>query len=42
MNFFYGINNSEFYSELQIPAFKNRQPKAGNVKLFRAFPGNNK
>jgi len=41
MNFFYGINSSNFSSELQIPKFKNRKPYPENIKLFRGFPNNN-
>ena len=42
MNFFFGINNSEFTSELQIPLFKNRKPKEENIKLFMAYPNKKK
>lgn len=42
MNFFFGINNSIFSSEIQLPIFKNRKPKPENLKLFRAYPNNNK
>ena len=41
MNFFYGINNFDFSSELQIPKFKNRNPHPENIKLYRAYPNNN-
>ena len=41
MNFFYGINNFHFSSELQIPKFKNRNPFPENIKLYRAYPNNN-
>ena len=41
MNFFFGINNSDFSSELQIPKFKNRNPHPENIKLYRAYPNNN-
>ena len=40
MNFFFGITNSEFTTELQIPLFKNRNPKEENIKLFIAYPNN--
>ena len=42
MNFFYGINNSYFSSELQIPKFKNRNPRSDNIKLYMAHPNNKK
>jgi len=42
MNFFYGINNSDFSSELQIPKFKNRNPRPDNIKLYMAHPNNKK
>jgi hypothetical protein len=41
MNFFFGINNSDFSSELQIPKFKNRNPNPENIKLYGAYPKNN-
>jgi hypothetical protein len=37
MNYFFGINNSEFTSELQIPLFKNRNCKPSNLLLYKAF-----
>ena len=40
MNFFFGITNSEFTTELQIPLFKNRNFKEENIKLFKACPNN--
>ena len=40
MNFFYGINNDIFKSEIQIPLFKNRILKTQNLELFRCFPQN--
>jgi hypothetical protein len=42
MNFFYGINNSVFKSEIQIPLFQNRNFKKSNLKLFKSYPKNNK
>ena len=43
MNFFFGIKNSEFYSEIQIPIFQNRNPNpTTNIKLFKAYAENNK
>ena len=42
MNFFFGINNSDFISELQIPTFKNREPRSENIKLFKAYPNKDK
>ncbi len=42
MNFFYGISNDLFKSELQIPLFKNRNLKKNKLKLFKAYPNNGK
>ncbi len=42
MNFFYGINNNLFKSEIQIPLFQNRNLKKSNLKLFKSYPKNNK
>jgi hypothetical protein len=42
MNFFYGINNDIFKSEIQIPLFQNRVLKPIDLKLFKCFPKNNK
>ena len=42
MNFFYGINNGLFKSEIQIPLFQNRNFKKSNLKLFKSYPKNNK
>ena len=36
MNYFFGINNSEFSSELQIPLFQNRNKKPSNLLLYEA------
>ena len=36
MNYFYGIKNQEFNSELQVPLFQNRNPKPENISLFKA------
>ena len=36
MNYFFGIKNIEFESELQIPLFQNRNPKIENISLFKA------
>ena len=36
MNFFFGINNNEFCSEIQIPTFQNRDPRYKNISLFKA------
>lgn len=38
MNFFFGINNELFKSEIQIPLFQNRNFKKNNLKLFRCYP----
>ena len=42
MNFFYGINNKIFKSEIQIPLFQNRNSKKLNLKLFKCNPKNKK
>ena len=42
MNFFYGINNDLFKSEVQIPLFQNSNFKKLNLKLFKTYPKNNK
>ena len=42
MNFFYGINNDLFKSEVQIPLFQNSNFKKSNIKLFKSYPKNNK
>ena len=42
MNFFFGINNNIFNSEIQIPLFKNRVFKPSKLKLFKCFPRNKK
>ena len=42
MNFFYGINNNLFKSEVQIPLFQNSNFKKSNLKLFKSYPENNK
>ncbi len=42
MNFFFGINNQVFKSQLQIPLFKNRDNRPSKLKLFRCYPENNK
>ena len=42
MNFFFGINNSIFKSEIQIPLFKNRNFSPLKLKLFKCFPQNNR
>jgi len=36
MNYFFGINNCEFKSELQIPLFQNRNFKPSNLLLYKA------
>jgi len=41
MNYFFGINNSEFSSELQIPLFQNRNKKPSNLLLYEATIHNN-
>ena len=42
MNFFYGINNEIFKSELQIPLFQNKSNLPSKLKLFKCFPKNSK
>ena len=42
MNFFFGIENSNFSSEIQIPTFQNRKGKPQNVLLYKAYIENNK
>ena len=42
MNFFFGINNSFFKSEIQIPLFQNRNFRKQNLKLYKVYPKNNK
>ena len=42
MNFFFGINNNYFKSEIQIPLFQNRNFKKQNLKLFKTYPKKNK
>tara|TARA_B100000886_G_C20356908_1_gene463426 strand:- start:116 stop:877 length:762 start_codon:yes stop_codon:yes gene_type:complete len=42
MNFFFGIKNNLFKSEIQIPLFKNRVSKPSNLKLFGVLPKNDK
>lgn len=42
MNYFFGINNNIFKSEIQIPTFKNKSLKPMNVKLFKCYPENEK
>tara|TARA_X000001036_G_C20639194_1_gene790455 strand:- start:670 stop:1431 length:762 start_codon:yes stop_codon:yes gene_type:complete len=41
MNYFFGINNKIFKSEIQIPIFRNRELKTSELKLFRCYPENN-
>lgn len=41
MNFFFGINNQIFKSQLQIPLFKNRLLKKSDMKLFKCYPYKN-
>ena len=42
MNFFYGINNDLFKSEVQIPLFQNSNFEKSNLKLFKSYSKNNK
>jgi len=41
MNYFFGIHNSDFRSELQIPLFQNRNYKSSELSLYKAFVHNN-
>lgn len=41
MNYFFGINNSKFSSELQIPLFQNRNKTSSNLSLYEATIHNN-
>ena len=42
MNYFFGVNNSEFLSEIQIPTFQNRNPNSVNISLFKICAENNR
>ena len=42
MNYFFGINDNLFKSEIQIPLFQNTNFKKTNLKLFKTYPKNNK
>tara|TARA_B100000795_G_scaffold270066_1_gene262430 strand:- start:12077 stop:12838 length:762 start_codon:yes stop_codon:yes gene_type:complete len=42
MNYFFGINTSDFSSEIQIPTFQNRKGKNENIQLFEAYIDDNK
>ena len=42
MNYFFGINNKLFKSEIQIPLFRNSSFTKANLKLFKTYPKNNK
>lgn len=42
MNYFFGIKNSEFSSELKIPLFQNKNNKPCNLLLYKATIDNNK
>ena len=41
MNYFFGIHNSDFRSELQIPLFQNRNGKSSELLLYKASIHNN-
>ena len=41
MNYFFGIENSNFSSEIQIPTFQNRKGQPQNVLLYKAYIENN-
>jgi hypothetical protein len=42
MNYFFGIENSNFSSEIQIPTFQNRREQPQNILLYKACIENNK
>lgn len=42
MNYFFGIKNTDFSSEIQIPTFQNRVMKEKNIQLFKSYIDNNK
>lgn len=42
MNFFFGINDNIFKSEIQIPLFQNRKFIKTNLRLFKISPKDNK
>ena len=42
MNYFFGIKNSYFNCEIQIPCFQNRNPKPKKIFLYQAHIQNNK
>ena len=42
MNYFFGIENENFSSEIQIPTFQNRKGQPQNVLLYKAYIENNK
>ena len=41
MNFFFGMKHLNFYSEIQIPCFQNRNPKSKKLLLYEAWTENN-
>ncbi len=41
MNFFFGIKNEEFTSNIQIPIFQNRKPNPIKISLFKGYVKNN-
>jgi len=42
MNYFFGIKNNLFKSEIQIPLFQNRNFKNQDLNLYKAYPKNKK
>lgn len=42
MNYYFGINNLEFNSEIQIANFQNNGHQEDRIKLFKAYIKNNK
>lgn len=42
MNYFFGVDNKYFLSEIQIPLFQNNGLASNNIKLYNCKPVNNK
>lgn len=38
MNFFFGINNAIFQSQITIPKFQNKNPNIINANLYKCYP----
>lgn len=41
MNYYFGINNGIFRSQIQIPLFQNRNLNINNLKLYKTYPKDN-